>query len=89
MIFKPMKKDDVLRALQGQENIIAPQVEAHEKFFKNLSCPHCGSGVMAIVNTRKLFSTDGVLPNFLAKCKTCGVEFEPYTGIQISMPEQG
>lgn len=82
-----MKKEDVLRALEGQENILDKRVKEHEAFFKRLSCPSCQGDVMPIVNVRKLFSQGEVLPNFLGKCKTCGVEFEPYTGIQLTMPE--
>lgn len=89
MIFKPMKKEDVLRALEGQENILDRHVKEHEAYFKRISCPSCHGDVMAIVNVRKLYSPGQVLPNYLGKCKTCGVEFEPYTGIQLTMPEPG
>jgi len=81
-----MKAADALKALEGQENVLQPAIDDHERFFHNLSCPSCGGEVMPIVNTRRLFSTGSVLPNYLAKCKNCGVEFEPYTGIQITMP---
>lgn len=32
------------------------------------------------------FRAGSVLPNYLAKCKLCETEFEPYTGIQVSPP---
>jgi rubredoxin len=86
MIFKTMKKEDVLKALEGHENILGPAAQQHEKFFKNLACPDCGSDVMPLVNVRKPFREGSILPNFLAKCKMCGIEFDPYTGIQITMP---
>lgn len=86
MIFKPMKPEDVRRALVGQENILEKAAKENAAFFKHLSCPSCSCEVMAIVNVRAPFREGSILPNYLGKCKTCGVEFEPYTGIQVTMP---
>ena len=84
MIFKTMKPEDIRKTLEGHENIIDPAVKELESFFKRLSCPKCGGEVMAIVNARKPFKQNEILPNYLAKCKTCECEFEPYTGIQLT-----
>ena len=89
MIFKTMKTEDVRKALEGQENILEAAQKENEAFFKRLTCPSCGGEVMPIVNARKPFLADAILPNYLGKCKACGVEFEPYTGIQITMPNPG
>lgn len=78
-----MRQKDVLKALEGQENVIAPAVEANERFFKRVSCPGCGSEVIPIVNEKQLFREGSILPNFLARCRTCQLEFEPYTGIIV------
>lgn len=86
MIFKPMKPEDVRKALEGHENILDKAVKENEAFFKRLSCPSCGGEVMAVVNARTPFREGGILPNYLGKCKACSVEFEPHTGIQVSMP---
>lgn len=87
MIFKTLPQDVVRKALEGQQNILAPAVEENARYFKRLSCPSCGGEVMPVVNPLQPFKADSVLPNYLAKCKTCEVEFEPYTGIQISLPK--
>ncbi len=87
MIFKPMKKEDILRVLKGQENVIERAAKAQEAFFRSLSCPSCGGSVMPIVNPKQLFKEGEILPNCLGKCKSCGTEFEPYTGIQVTLPE--
>jgi hypothetical protein len=86
-MFKPMKRADLLKALEGQENVLAPAVAENERFFRAIFCPSCGGDVMPIVNTRKLFREGGLLPNFLGKCKTCHTEFEPHTNIIISLPK--
>lgn len=86
MLFKPMKPEDVRKLLEGHENIVDKAEKESVAFFRMLSCPSCGGEVQRIVNARKPFKEGEILPNFLGKCKLCGVEFEPYTKIQVSMP---
>jgi hypothetical protein len=84
-VFKPMKREDVLKALEGQKDILEPIFKQNEEFFKRLSCPACKGEVSPIVDSRRPYREGSVLPNFLAKCKACGIEFEPHTGIQVTM----
>lgn len=86
MIFKTMKKKDVLKALEGQENVLKGAVEENEQFFKRLRCPHCKGEVLPVVNARQPFVEGSLLPNYLGKCKVCSLEFEPHTGIIVSLP---
>lgn len=83
-MFRPMKKEDVLKALEGHENILKKATEENEAFFGRLSCPECRGAVMPIVNTKQLYREGGILPNYLAKCRACTLEFEPYTGIIVT-----
>lgn len=88
MIFKPMKKEDVLKALEGHEDILKKAAKENQDFFSRLSCPSCGGDVLPVVSVIKgsPFREGALLPNYIAKCKICNVEFEPVTGIQITMP---
>jgi hypothetical protein len=86
MIFKTMKQEEIRKALEGHTDILRPVFEANEKFFKALSCPECRGDVLAVVNTKTPFKEGSIVPNCLAKCKVCGVEFEPHTGIQVTLP---
>lgn len=86
MIFKPMKKKDILKALEGHQDILTEAKKKHDEYFHKISCVSCGGEVYQMVNPKKPFKDNEVLPNYLAKCKTCGCEFEPYTGIQVSLP---
>lgn len=87
MIFKPMKPEAVRKALEGHKDILKPAMEEIDRYFKNVKCPSCKGECMKIVDARTPFREGAMLPNFLGKCKSCGVEFEPYTGIQITMPK--
>lgn len=86
MIFKPMPEEEIRKALEGHENILDRAVKENEAFFRRLTCPSCGGEVMAKVNYKQPFREGAILPNYIGKCKVCGVEFEPYTGIQITLP---
>jgi hypothetical protein len=86
VIFKPMDPEEVLKLLEGHENILTPAVEENERFFRTLSCPSCGGAVVPFVDpSRPLFREGEFLPNYMARCRECGTEFEPYTGIQVSL----
>jgi hypothetical protein len=94
MIFMTLPPDAVRKILEGHQDVLTPAQKEHEVFFRHLSCPSCGGGVMPIVHPvmnretgqRSPFRAGDVLPNYLAKCKVCEVEFEPYTGIQVTAP---
>jgi hypothetical protein len=86
MIFKPMNPDDVRKALEGHQDVLTPAMEAVDNYFHNLSCPACGGECMRFVDPSGLYKEGALLPTFLARCKACGIEFEPYTKIQVSGP---
>ena len=85
MLFKTMPVEQVLKALEGHENVLDKAAKERERFFKALTCPSCGGEVMAVVNPKQLFKQNELLPNCLAKCRVCSIEFEPYTGIQVTL----
>ena len=87
MIFKPMKREDVFKALEDQEDILTPAVKRHVELFQSLSCPYCnGDRCAAILDTSRPFREGELLPNYLARCLSCGTDFEPRTGIQVTLP---
>jgi hypothetical protein len=88
MIFKAMKQEDVRKALKGHSDIMKPSFDAVENLIKTISCPACGSGgLVPVVNSRVPFKEGSIVPNYLAKCESCRGEFEPYTGIQVTLPK--
>ncbi len=82
-----MKPEDVRKALVGHTDLLKPAYEEHKKFFERLACIRCGGKVSAIVNNRLPFKGQDILPNYLAKCCSCGCEFEPYTRIEVKGPD--
>lgn len=82
-----MKAVDIQKALEGHSDVLTQAAKENEAFFRRLSCPACHGEVLPIVNARKPFREGAILPNYLGKCKSCGVEFEPITGILVTLPE--
>ena len=87
MPFKTIDPEIMLKALEGHENILDKEVEAHEEYFRKLSCINCGSNVTPFVDPSRLFRDGQNLPNYLARCETCKCEFEPYTKIEVKGPD--
>lgn len=86
MVLVQMDPKDVLKALEGHSNALAPEVAAHEQYFKTLSCVRCGGEVYAFVDPSRLYKPGAMLPSYLARCRACGCEFEPYTKIEVRTP---
>ena len=88
MIFKEMDPADVRAALEGHVNVIAPEVEAHKKFFSSFQCTYCGGGVHEIIDPNRLFTSESIIPKYLAQCNDCEAQFEPYTRIELRGPRK-
>lgn len=89
MVFTTMDPEEVRQALRGHKDVLTSAVQQVDEYFKHLSCPSCGAECMKFIDGSRLFREGAVLPNYLARCKACGVEFEPYTKIQVSIPHPG
>ncbi len=88
MIFKEMDQDEVLKALEGQKDILSDEMKKHEEYFAQLRCISCSCDeVVAFVDPESLFSQGSFLPNYMARCSECGCEFTPYTKLQTSSPD--
>lgn len=88
MIFKEMDQNEVLKLLEGHVNILKPEVELHDRYFKSLSCPYCKGDCHAFISPEKLFAEGSILPRYLSECNLCGHQFEPYTKIELRPPQR-
>lgn len=83
--FKELDPDVVLKLLEGQQDLLTPELKKEEAFFRNTSCPTCGErGLEAVLNEKRPFSPGVPLPNKFLRCR-CGTEFEPYTRLILSV----
>lgn len=86
MIFKTLNPEDVLKQLEGHENIINTAVEARNKSINQFSCPMCGYDDSPIVKVGdKPFRTGGILPECIIECPACGANVDADSGITTSI----
>lgn len=88
MVFKQMNPEDVLKALEGHQNVIKEEVKRVVDYFSNLQCLHCGGSCRMEINNKKLFDSGSILPNFIAQCNDCDAQFTPYTKIEVQGPKR-
>ncbi len=94
MIFKTIPVHTTIELLKGSKDILTKAKKDNDDYFKKIRCVSCGGEVVPFIHPvmnattgqRSPFKTGDILPNYLAKCKICAVEFEPYTGIQTTLP---
>lgn len=78
--FKELDPEVVRKALEGQQDLLAPEVKKEEALFRNSQCPCCGAFEHeAVLNVRRPFTPGVPLPNRVLRCSRCHSEFDPYT----------
>lgn len=78
--YKELDPDVVRKALEGQQDLLTPEVRKEEAFLRHCTCPNCNtSSFETMVNVRKPFSPGVALPNKILRCMGCRAEFDPYT----------
>ncbi len=87
MIFKLMDTEKLLSILKDRDSMLTEALVQNQKFFDSLKCIRCSEKVSPIISKVNPFTNGDVLPNYWARCNSCGCEFEPYTKIEISGPK--
>ncbi len=85
--FREMDPDIVHKLLEGQENVIAPEIEKEKAFLNSVPCPMCHQfRCEPRVNAKTPFVRGQLLSNKLLECLSCGTEFEPHSRIILKAP---
>jgi len=83
--YLEMDEKDRMALLEGVEDIISPEVQARDKFFKNIPCPSCRQdNCLPTIDVDRPFTSSEMLPKQMLVCQDCGAKFEPYTRIQVN-----
>ncbi len=81
-----MKQSEVLEILKNHQDFsMRTELEREDKYIQDLVCKICQGSMLKILTPTPQFFNG--LPKYWAKCVACGVEIEPYTGIQITLPD--
>ena len=93
--LKFMDPELIRQLLQGEEDILSPEIKAEEALYRNTRCPLCGQGgCEKRVRAPKIILGDsgepvvatspfgiGPLPEGYAHCIHCNTDFNPQTGM--------
>jgi hypothetical protein len=69
--FVELSPEDVLKAVEGVEDILTPAFDKRAADIASTTCPDCGSGAIMKVDPTVLFKEGELLPDFQPFCPVC------------------
>lgn len=99
-VIRELNPELARKAIEGHEDVLAPAARVDEAFYRQFSCPGCGSSSLAkeyLGGPRGqgvTWTEDEVLPNALLRCGECSALFNPKSGmiveqgVPVTLPEQ-
>jgi hypothetical protein len=85
--FKPMDPELALKAIEGYEDVLAPERTALESFYRQFRCKKCGGACRKEMVKGHVFAEGtGVLnPRAALRCLTCSCLFDPHSGLLLEI----
>jgi len=84
MALKILPEHITRRLLQGEEDMITPEVAATQAIQDSTPCPRCGGHFHKMLDPNRAFSADRALPRSFLQCVDCGYTYDPHTEIVIA-----
>jgi len=80
--FQGLDPETIRKLLEGQEDVLTPQIRKEQAYFRALPCPVCrNQATTSLIDGARPFSPGAILPNRVLVCTRCETEFDPYTGL--------
>ena len=84
--FKELDPEVIRKALEGQEDVLGSEAKKEQALFRNTSCPNCGAYEHEqVLNAKRPFTPGSPLPNKTLRCMPCQTEWDPFSGIIVSV----
>ena len=84
MSFKTLDPEVVLKLLEGQEDVLTPEVKKLEAFYRQFKCPNCKGSVRKEYSSGHAFSDpDTLVARALLRCIECDHLFDPHSGMTV------
>ncbi len=90
MKFIPMDPELARKAIEGYSNVLRPEIEQLEAFYRQFRCLRCRSACQKEQAAGHVFDpTGGILvPRSLLRCTVCRFLFDPHTGLVVEVGEK-
>ena len=86
MPFVELDPDVCLRAIEGYQNELEPEVRALDAFYRQFCCKKCRSPVTKEFVPGHVFNDPNTsVPRATLRCTRCGCHFDPHSNLIISM----
>lgn len=89
MTFKELDESEALELLEGQKDLLPELLGKDEEVYAKANCPFCKGELQKMLNTAKTLNQQGVLPQYLCRCITCGGVIDPWTDIVVKLGDLG
>ena len=84
MKFKEMDPADVLKAIEGHEDVLGPEAKKMSAFYDSFKCPRCRCALQKEVSPNHVFNDpNSVLPRSLLRCTNCRYLIDPHSNIVV------
>lgn len=84
-VFKPLDPELAWKAIEGFEDVLAPEAKALDAFYRQFVCPRCKSGLTKQFDSRHAFGAGNgdVVAHALLHCGNCGYLVDPHTNLVL------
>jgi hypothetical protein len=88
MPFVEADPELMLKAIEGYQNELEPEKQRLDAFYRQFRCKRCqGECRKETVRGHCFSDQDVAVPRAVLRCLTCGLCFDPHTGLVLEMGE--
>jgi hypothetical protein len=85
MHFKPADPELMLKAIEGYEDILAPEKATLDSFYRQFKCKRCGGNCRKEMVAGHVFDSSTMNPRCVLRCLACELLFDPHSGILLEL----
>lgn len=83
-LFKEMDPELAWRAIEGHENVLTPEADKLDTFYKTFSCPRCKTPLNKEFDPRHMYADNSVMnARALLRCMGCRYLIDPHNNMVI------
>ncbi len=83
-LFKEMDPEEVLRAIEGHEDILRPEAERLDAFYSTFTCPRCKCPLQKEFDMRHAFSDPNTMnARAVLRCANCHYLIDPHNNMIV------